>query len=485
MTRPMLLRGGTIVAVSPDHPGEFVGEILIVGERIADIGPKLDVSDEACQVIDIPGSIVMPGFVDTHRHTWQAPLRYAGTDWTIAHYAEAMFRRFGPNYTPDDMYVALKLGIAEAIEAGVTQLLDWNHNLLSPDHADEAVRAHRESGARMILGYGQSSRDWAALADRADHKSVTPPSEDIRRLRERYYSSGSQLTTLAMAARGPELSTLDVVRQVWRQAEELDLRLSIHLGNGTWARIRPVEILKKNGLLQSNITYIHCNGIADDEIQMIADSGGTVSCSVEEEMHMGHGHPAVERLLRAGLRPSFSIDTCSNVSGSMFALMKSALSVVRGDANDRRLASGSDPLSLDLSVRDVIEFATLQGAKANGLDAISGSLDKGKQADIVVISCNTASMMPLNYAAGAIVMGAHQGNVDTVIVGGKILKRNGRLVDIDLDRLRSDVERCRDRLYQIGGAKKGSWMPELTGAGAVGAVAAAADHEHGPSCGCH
>lgn len=479
--RDILIRGGTILSVDPDLPNEFIGEVLVRGSKIVAVAPKIEVSPENVEIIDATNSIVMPGFVDTHRHTWQAPLRYIGTDWTIAHYAEAMFRRFGPSYTPDDMFVALQLGIAEALEAGVTQLFDWNHNLLSPDHADEVVRAHMESGARTILGYGQSSREWAALAARADHKSIDAPSRDIERLRKRYFTSNDQLTQLAMAARGPELSTLEVVKAEWEQARDLDLRISVHCGNGTWAKIRPIQILRDNDLLWSNVTHIHCNGVSDEEIQMIADSGGTVSLSVEEEMHMGHGHPAVERVLRAGIRPSFSIDTCTNVSGSMFALMKAALSVVRGDSNERRLREGADPISLDLSVRDVIEFATLQGARANGLDHLTGSLTPGKQADLMIIACDTVGMIPLNYAAGAVVMGAHQGNIDTVMVAGRIVKRHGKLVGLDIESLRGRVEACRDRLLEAGGASLGGWVPELTGAGAVGDGAVAAGHTHSHS----
>ena len=125
-------------------PFEFVGDILIEGGKIFEVLPSIEINVQSCEAIDVRGDIVIPGFVDTHRHTWQAPLRYVGTDWTISQYVEAMFRRFGLNYTPEDTYTALRLGIAETIEAGITQLFDWNHNPLSPAHADAVIQAHRD-----------------------------------------------------------------------------------------------------------------------------------------------------------------------------------------------------------------------------------------------------------------------------------------------------------------------------------------------------
>jgi len=435
------------VPVADGLEAEFVGDLLIEDELIAAVESEIDVDPADCEVIDVSGKIVIPGLVDTHRHTWQAPLRFAGADWTIAQYAQAMWRHYGPAYTPEDTYVAHRLGILEAVDSGITQLLDWNHNLIDPDHTDEVIRAHRESRARVILGYGQSAAIWSEMLDRQDHKTVSPPSDHIRELREQVYVSDDQRLRLMMAARGPEISVPEVVDAEWLLARELGLRISVHVGNGGWAAIRPIEMLQRMGLLWPEVTYIHCNSLTDHEIRLIGESGATASCSVEEESHMGHGPPAVERLLDVGVRPSLSIDTCSNVSGSMFALMRAALASVRGAANQRRLDEGIDPTSVDLSVVDVLELATLQGARANGLDAATGSLSPGKQADVVVLNCDAPGMFPINYAAGAAVMGGEVSRVETVIVGGEVLKRDGALVGVDLVALRREAEACRDRLY--------------------------------------
>src|SRR5207245_626095 len=257
------------------------------------------------------------------------------------------------------------------------------------------------------------------------------PSEDIRRVRTQYYSSDDSLLTLALAARGPEVSPMAVVAAEAQQARELGLRSSIHIGNGAWAHIRPVKMMHDAGLLGDDITWVHCNTLSDQELELIASSGGTASIAPELELHMGHGHPAISRLLKVGIRPSLSVDTCTNVSGDLFAIMRATLSVARGDYNAAIINTGIMPTEVVLSTNDVLEFATLQGARANGLEGRAGSLSPGKEADIVVIDTDTPNLIPLNYGAGALVMGAHPGNVALVLVGGTLVKRASPLVGVD------------------------------------------------------
>jgi cytosine/adenosine deaminase-related metal-dependent hydrolase len=459
-----LLRGATIIAVDPAYPSEFEGDILIEDDTIAAIATHLDVDSASTEVIDLSGRIIVAGFVDTHRHIWQTPFRYAGADWTITQYAVAMWGLAGPAYDPEDLYIALRLGLAEALNAGVTQVFDWNHNINSPEHADETVRAHRDSGARVVFGYGQGSPDWNTFLDPAIGVSIPPPNEDIARVQSQYYSSSDQLTTLALAARGPEVSPIEVVAMESAQARRLGLRQSIHIGNGSWAHIRPVKQMHDLGLLDDTITWVHGNGLYDEDLQLIADSGGKASCAPELESHMGHGPVAIKRFLDRGVRPALSVDTCTNVSGDMFAIMRAALAITRGDYQNVQIAEGIDPTKAALRTNDVIEFATLRGAQSNGLDAITGTLSPGKKADLVVISTNSPSMIPLNYAAGAVVMGANAGDVEHVLVGGRFVKRDHRLVDTDIRWLRENAESVRDRLFARVGGTKGGWLPSMEGA---------------------
>lgn len=459
-----LLRGAIIITVDPSFPSEFEGDILIEGQVIKEIAPRIEVDEASTKVVDLAGRIVVPGFVDTHRHIWQTPFRYAGADWTIVQYAVAMWGLAGPAYEPEDQYIALRIGLAEALNAGVTQVYDWNHNVNTPDHADETVRAHRDSGARVVFGYGQGSPDWATFLDPAIGVSTPPPSEDIARVQNQYYSSANQLTTLALAARGPEVSPIEVVQLETEQARRLGLRQSIHIGNGSWAHIRPVKQMHDLGLLGDDITWVHGNGLYDEDLQLIADTGGKASCAPELESHMGHGPVAIKRFLDRGVRPALSVDTCTNVSGDMFAIMRAALAITRGDYQNAQIAEGVDPTKAALKTTDVIEFGTLRGAESNGLGDITGTLTPGKQADLVVISTDSPSMIPMNYAAGAVVMGANAGNVEHVLVAGRFVKKDFKLVDTDLVWLRTNAEAVRDRLFARVGGTRGGWLPSMEGA---------------------
>ncbi len=390
-------------------------------------------------MIDVTGSIVMPGLVDTHRHTWQSLLRYAGADWSIPQYGEHMFGRFGPRFTPEDMYLGIRLGLAEALDAGITQVLDWNHNLLTREHVEQSLRAHRESGMRIVFGYGENSEAWLSTYDPdsgIDGARSYP--DGVRRVRDELGDGG--LVTLAIAPRGPEKSPMEVVAAHWALARDLGVRISVHVGNGPNGRQRAVAKLEDAGLLGGDTTYIHCNTLADDELRMIAGSGGSASVAPVVEANMGHGPLALGRLLAVGVRPGLSVDTCVNAAGDLFGALRGAVAITRAQAHEAALEHGEWVDSIALPVREALLLATRDGAAANGLPA-TGTLAPGQRADVVVLSTDRPNLVPATSPVGAIVMGAHPGNVDSVWVDGRALKRNGELLMPDYGELRSAVAR--------------------------------------------
>ena len=245
------------------------------------------------------------------------------------------------------------------------------------------------------------------------------------------------------------------------------MRITVHVGDGEWGRSRPIEWLRDEGLLSDVVTYVHCNTLADDELEMIGASGGSASVAADIELSMGHGWPATGRLLAAGIQPSLSIDVCTLNGGDMFGAMKATIAAERALRNAAAADAGSVVTTLVPSCRDVVEYATIAGARANGLDADTGSLTPGKQADIIVLRTDSAAMLPVNNPYGSIVYSAHPGVVDTVLVGGVAVKRDGHLV-ADLERVRRLAYDSRDYLFARGaddpaipGARLGGdWIPE-------------------------
>ncbi len=191
--------------------------------------------------------------------------------------------------------------------------------------------------------------------------------------------------------------------------------------------------------------------LSDDELKYIVDTGGTFSIATAVEMQMRHGMPPLDRILRLGARPSLSVDVETNVPGDMFTQMRAAFQCQRALVNQRALYGGSFEGEELLTVRDVLEFATIEGARTVGLAHKTGSLTPGKEADIIMLRTDRLNVVPLNDPVGAVVVGADTGNVDTVFVAGQALKRNGQLLNVDLERARGLAVESRDYVVARSG----------------------------------
>ncbi|OLT07702.1 hypothetical protein BJF90_13550 [Pseudonocardia sp. CNS-004] len=453
----VLFRNGTVITMDPALGDLPTGDVLVNGQVIEAVGP--DLGDVDAEVVDATGKIVMPGFVDTHRHTWQAPLRGIAADWTLGQYMTGLHLGLSGMFRPEDTYAGNLLGAVEALESGITTLLDWSHNVNTAEHCDGAVAGLHDSGIRAVFAHGGGAHMYQV-------PSTVKHDEDVRRVRDEYFSSDDQLVTMAMALRGPQFATLDVTVHDLALARELGLLVTMHVGDGEWGRSRPVARMHERGVLGSDVTYVHCNTLADDELQIIADTGGTASLSPDIEMQMGHGWPATGRLMAVGVRPSLSIDTCVSNGGHMFGTMRVTLATQR--AIDNQQPGASDRSAVTLTARDVLSFATIDGARACGLEDKVGSLVPGKQADVVVLDACTPALSPLNNPIGQVVYAAHPGLVDIVMVAGRFVKRRGAMIGGVAQRARDLGIASRDALFERAAAADalaaarigGDWHPE-------------------------
>ena len=262
-TNRLVIRHGFVVSVDPDVGDVPDCDILVEDGTIAAVGPGLEVGD--AEEIDASGMIAIPGFVDTHRHTWQTPVRGVLPSCTLDEYFGAMLGNIGTHYRAEDVYAANFVGALEALNAGITTILDWSHVNNTPEHSDEAIRGLHEAGIRAVYAHGVPvGGEWWA------YSSLEHP-EDIRRLRERYCSSEDQLLTLALAARAPGNTAPDVARHDWELARDIGARISVHVGMRlTGVHVRHVQNLHELGLMGPDTTYIHCTDSTDGELDLIA-----------------------------------------------------------------------------------------------------------------------------------------------------------------------------------------------------------------------
>jgi len=425
----ILLKGGTIVSMDT-RVGDFVkGDLLIQGKKIAAVGPNLQGSGE---VIDASNTILIPGFVDCHRHSWEGVLRRIIPNGDIGKYMATTHQGFALHYRPHDMYVGNLVTALGCIDAGITCIIDNSHNSRSSAHSDAAIQALIHAGIRAVHASGAPQNgNW-------DHQWP----QDLDRLQKQFFSSDDQLVTLRM------FSPLD--RANWALARRLGLRITSEFQGPQMGPV--MEQFWNEKLLGPDITYNHCGALPESVWQRIRESGGTVNvCPRSDPQYaIGEGIPAFQKALDHGVRPGLSVDNEVSYGTDMFTEMRVAFNIQRALAANRKF-NGDNNAPKPVNVRDLLECATVNGAECAGLSRKCGSLTPGKEADIVMIRTDDINLYPSNNALGSVVAAADSRNVDTVIIGGAIRKFRGKLVGVNLTRFRQQVDESRNYLFQQAG----------------------------------
>jgi 5-methylthioadenosine/S-adenosylhomocysteine deaminase len=436
--RRVLLKGGTVLSLDP-QVGDFDrGDVLIEGKKILAVGRDLTA---AGLVVDAGGMIVMPGFVDTHHHQYETILRGILTDGVLGTpndgkktYQGVIQGVFTPVYQAEDAYVSELVASLSQLNAGVTTTVDTSQVSHTPAHSDACIAGLRESGRRAVYTYSPGLGPGSQYP------------KDLLRLQTQYFSSADQLLTLELNA-APNADN-------WALARQAGVPIICHIVGD---RSGNFEAIGKAGLMGPDNEYIHCTQLNETHWKMMADTGGKLSIAPAIEMQMRHGMPPLQTALDHGIQPSLSVDVECNMTADMFSIMRAAFTLQRALANERSLA-GEQNLAPLLTCRQVIEMATIGGARVAHLDGKIGTLSPGKEADIIMLAADRINVFPLNNVPGTVVTLMDTSNVETVFVAGKIVKWQGKLVDVDLGRLRRLIEKSRD-----GVLARARYTPDLFG----------------------
>ena len=426
-SRRVLIRGGVVLSLDR-QVGDFASaDVLIEEGKIREIRPNIAVADAA--VVDAARRIVTPGFVDTHHHFYQGILRNILANGLLnPDYSRDISSTLTSAYEPSDVYAGVLVTALGMIDCGTTTAVDTSQVNHTPEHTDAAVRAHQESGLRVVYAY---SRGTGARAQYP---------RDIQRLQRTVFSSPDQLLTLALGA------NLDAA--IFRYAREVGVRTVSHGVNDNTERT--LLALGRDRLLRDGDEYIHCTHLSADAWRLIKDTGGRVSVAAPIEMAMGHGMPPIQEAIDHGVRPSLSSDVDVTMANDMFSLMRSAFTLQRLNALQRARNREQNPPSL-LTCREVLEFATIEGARCANLESRTGTLTPGKEADIVLLRADGMSVWPLNNAPGAVVNLMNPSHVDTVFIAGRVKKWRGALVGVDVARVLRIVEESRNAVVRRSG----------------------------------
>ena len=392
--------------------GNLAGaDVQVRDGRIVAVGRDLPRQGET---IDAGGMIVMPGFIDTHTHMWNCLWRTLDTPYVYGH------ERLGPQYRPEDSYNAVRLCAAEFLSGGITTAHGWEHNLRSPAYADAELKALTDMGIRAHFSYG-----WTF--DMPNEK-VTP-FDDILRVRKQWQG---ELITIGFASRADSTdgappnqwpsATPSVRKQEWEFARREKLLITHHVATPA---SKPQAYIDLGG---PDVLLVHGYQWGLETWQELARLGTKMSISPYSAV-VSYRTPAPWReMFQSGIQLSLSFDHMNRTGNAdMFRTLQFA-------SNVEHLRTGTG-----ITHKRALELGTIDGARALGLGEVTGSLTPGKRADLIMIRTDDLNMAPSVSPERAVVMSAGPANVDTVMVGGRIVKRKGELVVGDARQIARDA----------------------------------------------
>jgi len=438
----VVLRGGTVLTMDDGHTVHTDADVLVVGDRVEAVGSALDVPQGTTE-IDARGGIVMPGMIDTHRHMWQTAMRGYGADWTLTQYFVWYYLEHGKAFRPEDIHAGNLLSAWDALEAGVTTTVDWSHGLQTVEHGEAAVDALRAVPGRFVLAYGNiQAAPWEWTIDPAVHAFF-----------ERHPAGDMLGFQLAFDVTGdptfPEKAAFEAAR-------ELALPVTTHAGVWGATNDAGIRLMHENGFMTPQNVYVHAATLSTDSYHRIAATGGSISVSTESEQSAGQGYPPTWQVRRHDIPVSLSMDTSVWWSGDLFSAMRTTLGADRSREHLEAHVKGETVTHTHLRAEHVVHWATRGGAHALGRDDL-GSLQLGKKADVVLIKNDDSPVsFPLLNPYGHVAFQAQRGDVHTVLVDGRIVKRDHRLVGADLAAVRRTVESTVDHLRSALG--EDAWM---------------------------
>jgi 5-methylthioadenosine/S-adenosylhomocysteine deaminase len=423
--RRILLKDGVVLSMDR-QVGDFAkADVLIEDGRIREVRPDIAASDAA--TVDASNRIVIPGFTDTHSHSYQGILRNILPNGRVdPDYNRDIIGKLTPAYTPQDADIGMLATALGLIDMGTTGVVDVSQVNNTPEHSDALIKALQDAGIRAVFGYSAGTAGAGMQHPR-----------DIARLQRTYFSSKDQLLTLALGI-GPDPRMFQVAR-------DHDVPVVAHLRNvlpqrDDGARLRA---LSQAGLLRPGDLFIHLLHMPPEPLRLIKDSGCHVSLSPAIEMTMGHGIPAIQNVLDVGLQPSLSSDHAVTLSSDMFSMMRMTGVVQRYGVYEREKTDRQNAPKL-LTCREMLEFGTVNGARCANVEGKAGTLTPGKEADLLMLKADSIDVWPLNSAYGAVVNLMAPGHVEAVFIAGRVKKWRGRLVGVDMPRVLRSMQEARD-----------------------------------------
>lgn len=433
-----VIRRGAVLTVDPTLGTLPSGDVHVRDGVIVAIGANLTVP-AGTEEIDASRMIVMPGMIETHWHIWTSVARnLLGKNFEYF----ALKGAIVPHMTPEDFYASDMLAMTEAINAGITTIHNYCHHVMSPETVDAEMRAHADSGVRALYTYGH--RDGLAKDRLIDLAGA-------ERVLGQWFGAGSPFegrVHFGLNSRAPNGTTPEVFKTEMDWAFARNLPVAMHCGQGGYSY--SVVPLKEMGYLGPKTLLVHFVHARPEDRAAMAETGAPLSYSIHSELRLGTAGYQAQQLVQmaaAGVTVSFSFDGNTLAPIDMFESMSTAwyMGIPFKGADTEKLPA--------LDFQQVIQMATINGAKALGIADKVGSLTVGKRADIVLVRADDINMVPFGFVDGMIARNARAANVDTVIIDGRIMKRGGKIVGLDVDTVKGEAARSAFNLRVRSGGR--------------------------------
>ncbi|MBI4259229.1 MAG: 5'-deoxyadenosine deaminase [Actinobacteria bacterium] len=426
----LLVRGGTVVTMDPDRR-VMDGDVYAVDGRVEEL-PSTRTSADV--VIDASGQLVVPGFVQTHVHLCQSLFRGLADDMDVVDWLRLRIWPLEQALDAEATRDSALLGIAEMLLGGTTAAL----TIETVRHTEEVLRAVVDSGFRAVSGKAMMDRlePGTEMVGETTEEAVA----ESMALLESFHGAGGGRLRYAFCPRGARNATDDLWRETVRLAEEHDAWIHTHaaeneaqterlaaLGGGT-----DVTYLGGLGVLGPRTVLAHCVWVDDEEIRLLAASGATVAHCPSSNMKLASGFARVPEMLAAGVNVGLGADA-SPCNNNLDALQEMRLAALIHKPRAGPTA---------MTAMDVLEMATLRGARALGLQDEIGSLEPGKRADMVMVRRDRIHARPDGGRdpVAQLVYELRSADVDTVIVDGRVLVQGGRLAELDEAEIRTRAD---------------------------------------------
>jgi cytosine/adenosine deaminase-related metal-dependent hydrolase len=416
----LLIRGAYVMSMDPAIGDLPVGDVLIERGRITGVGRDLAVPANT-RVMAGVDKVVLPGFVDVHSHLWITQLRgrYGNT-------ASSKFfsvtNQLGPHYTPEDTRLGIEVGAVEGLAGGITTVVDFFDNVRDPRHAEAALAGLRDARVRGRLMYGAASKTTPAPIDLAHIEALQADWKN---------QDFSARLSLGLAWRLPprlddEQAWAPKLREL-AAARKLGLPISVHLSGTGDQAIKMFDALIARKLLGPDLQVVHATDARPDQLAALDRAGASLALTPLTEQRVGYGLTRVSQFTGVTRQGLGTDGTALAGAADMFGTMRLAAFTDTGAARDETAASP----------RRLLELATREGAISIGMGAEIGTITKGKWADLQIIDMKALNLAPFidEDPAALIVYSARPENVATVLVGGQVVKDEGRMVGVDTDTL--------------------------------------------------